>query len=312
MEEGARAGDCTSGDLISFRYQRNGESMSIQWSNWTLADSSFVHASGRKMLGNYGLRLAVRYDTHVWRQQGPVPMIILTSSAVTLIKPTSIFAGFGIPESTSPFQITQYANRTEVVFDVALSPGAMQEIETARNGAGLDLNLRINGVITCGPDSARADDLIHICINQSDWLRVLDECGFGKTLLFEIPLNIEVVSDAELVATEFESARRHLNLGHYQEVVAACRRAIERLNQCLGHDGTLATARSVKGDGKRSLTIFERELLIRGTAMDFASLAHHADHVQARPFDRLDATMMLGLTAALANTALGRAQSREL
>lgn len=288
------------------------EHMSITSSGWILADCSLGHVGGRPTLGGHAIQFTIKFDTKPWTRNSPAPVVSLEQARLAMTKPSSVLVGFAIPDSVCAINISQYANTAHVTFSILLNRAAMHEIESVRNGAGVEMMLSLIGTIDDGEQRQHTQDSISVPLNQSDWLRLLNECGYAKSLMFEVPVFTEAELDTSSVTSSLRSAQQHLSLGHYQEVVAACRQAIEALNGALGQDTALNAARSAKGDAKRSLSITERELLVRGAVADFCHLAHHANEAQGRPFDRFDATMILAITASLAGSALARHQLQSL
>jgi hypothetical protein len=80
---------------------------------------------------------------------------------------------------------------------------------------------------------------------------------------------------------------------------------LEQLTHALGEGPKLEAAWNQRRS--RDCTAEQRELSMRQSAINFAHLAHHpTDESSDASFDRNSAQMMLGITAALVSSAIGR------
>jgi hypothetical protein len=258
-------------------------------------------------MGGYGLRISIRFDIKNWPPSGSFPSVTLGHAVVAMRTRIESILGVAFPEALCPIRVTEHAYSQGLLFDLFLTRSAMEAIEIQRNGGDVVLKLDLLAQVSLEGERESNCDQILCRVGQSDWLRALAECGYGRSLLFEIPLmpNAENVAE-DAVAAELSRASAQMARGHYQEVVGICRRVMERLNAHLNEADALAQARSMRGEEKRSLNISQRELMIRAAAIDYAHYAHHADRGSDHAFDRLDATMILAVTAALVGAALQR------
>jgi hypothetical protein len=181
----------------------------------------------------------------------------------------------------------------------------MEDIERARVGQGLVLSMRIHGTAWHEGKAEALQAVIDCRISQSDWLVALDQSGYGRTLLFEVPLPASSAATAPSPAKYLQRAKAHLLKGHYDEVVSTCRLALESLST--GSDAVDAQAKAMrefKGNPK-ALSLQQRELVLRQVAMNYTHLAHHHENdMELGRYDRSTATMVLGVTAALVSRAV--------
>lgn len=104
---------------------------------------------------------------------------------------------------------------------------------------------------------------------------------------------------------------RLLVQGHYSDVVAACRLALEGLTKSLGQKADQNAALQMHRSDKQQLDLAQRELVMRQALTDFTNLAHHTTGVSmGELFDRNAAQLALESTAALISSALRRRAMR--
>lgn len=279
--------------------------MSLSFSSRAIADVRFSSVHGTKMAGGFGLRLSVVFNVQPWPGDGERPIVCLAPAFVSIVGAEALGVGYAIPEVTIPFRVSSYPSEMGLLFDLLLSHGAMEAVERSRAGQGVVLSMRIHGTAWHEGKAEALQTVIDCRISQSDWLAALDQSGYGRALLFEVPLPASSAATAPSPAKYLQRAKAHLRKGHYDEVVATCRLALESLSD--GSDATDAQARAMrefKGNPK-ALSLEQRELVLRQVAMNYTHLAHHHESdMELGRYDRSTATMVLGVTAALASRAV--------
>jgi hypothetical protein len=282
--------------------------MSISWnSTYVIADARLARLYGQRLAGGYGLRLGVEFDVANWTQDQPFPVVVFLPATVTVTTPATagVVLGKAFPELPVLFSVNQHsAARRPMSFDIALSPSAMEVIEGARNGEGLSFSIAIQAEVRRGEATSIAHEQASASFTVSDWLQVLDQCGYGRSMVFEIPL-LESAT-AETPATRLlQSARNHFLSGQYAQAVGECRLVLETLTRELGQGQQLIDATNLHKSKKRDLDLEQRELLLRQTAVDYSHPAHHTDAgLPADLFDRRSAQMLLAVTATLVSAAI--------
>lgn len=210
--------------------------------------------------------------------------------------------GVAFPESPVLIQSVKYSNSRQSQFEIQLSASSLAAIENLRNGGDLSFKLQLRGMASDLQNSESVQDEIQIPVSQSDWIKHLKQAGFVDTLLFEIPVPPTSTNDALKTAVDHLKKARDLFLaGHYDETVAKCRLALDKVKA-----GTNQEERQLKavkafksGDGQQMRTE-ERLLLLREAAAHFTQLAHHDLSVdEISQYSRADSLAVLGVTAAL-------------
>lgn len=276
--------------------------MSITWKHGRIiADTRFNSVHGGLIADGCQIRLSVEFRVHPWHDL-PLPVVRLAPAPVSLLGEQEILLGYAIPESTIPFSVTQNGSTSCVLHDLALSPGAMERIEASRTGGqSLILRLKLHGEVWIGHDAAPLHDAIECRISQSDWLTALEQCGHGQYLLFEVPVLASRDPRAPTSTKYLQQAKEQFAKGHFDDVVAVCRKALEAaIDATQTQDAQQAATKLFKSGKDKELGLEQRELVIRQAVMNLTHLAHHhepgADVVR---FDRSAAAMVLGMTSSI-------------
>ena len=163
--------------------------------------------------------------------------------------------------------------------------------------------IKLQAEVRRGPEIQIAFEDLTGTFNISQWIAALEQTGYGRSLLFEVPIPSEQAGLENSIRL-LEAARGFLASGHYSEVVAKCRMVLEGLTLELNEGPALKAAREAQ---KPVRTVLQRELLMRQAAIDFAHLAHHPPVVSLDvAFDRNAAQMMLGIAAALVSSSMAQ------
>lgn len=277
---------------------------SISWMSRIVADAEFSGLHGCPAIGGYGALVSVNFSVKNWDLDKPAPQVELAHAPIKTNG--NRLVGFAVPETVIPFTAGRYAQSIGTLFQLVLSNSAIEELERIRNGGDIALTLGLRGLVTCAGDAQRIHDDVTCRINQSEWLKFLDVCGYGPTLLFEIPLPLDAAVPVTNAQKELSRARQHLLQGHYQEVVAACRLVLESLTEQLQEGEELESAKKLRGDDRNAMTTLQRELMIRQAAINYAHVAHHPNGSTDPLFDRSNAIMLLGIAASLVANGLRR------
>lgn len=277
--------------------------MGISWNNRTIADARLTGVHGGRLAGGYALRLGVEFDVLNWNEADPLPQVLMAPARVWLHGQAGLSLGLAYPETIQPFTVSQHAGKRGVLFDLQLTQQAMEALERLRNGQGVSLAIKLQAEVRRGPEIQIAWEDLTGTFNISQWIAALDQAGYGRTLLFEVPIPSEPAGLG--IAMELlETARGFLASGHYPEVVSKCRMVLESLTQELDEGPAIKAARDAQ---KQDRTALQRELMMRQAAIDFAHLAHHPTGISLdEAFDRNAAQMMLGTAAALVSSAMSR------
>ena len=277
--------------------------LGISWYSRTIADARLASVHGSRLAGGYALRLGVEFDVLNWNEDGPIPLVLMAPARVSLQGQTGVSLGLAFPETIQPFTVSQYAGKRAALFDLPLTQQAMQALERLRNGQGVSLAIKLQAEVRRGPEIQIAFEDLTGTFNISQWIAALEQTGYGRSLLFEVPIPSEPAGLENSIRL-LEAARGFLASGHYSEVVAKCRMVLEGLTKELNEGPAIKAAREAQ---KLDRTVLQRELMMRQAAIDFSHLAHHPTGVSLdEAFDRNAAQMMLGMTAALVSSSMAR------
>lgn len=265
-----------------------------------IADTRLAGVSGMPIAGGYLLKLTVEFTVMNWDFPDR-PTVIFAPARVYMKGNEGLQLGLAVSETVQPFTVSNYSGTRAACFDLFLSQAAMETVEKRRDGQGVSLSIKLHGEIRLAGDVHLIYDDVHGDVNLVQWLGALEQAGYGRSVLFEVPIPSQ--PEAAGTAVELlEAARQHFSRGHYPDAVSKCRMVIEGLTAALGQDDLLKAALATSKQGR---TREQRELVMRQAAMDFSSLAHHPTGVsQDELFDRKAAQMMLGMTAALVSSGL--------
>lgn len=273
--------------------------MSITWNSRIVADASFRGVHGFQAAGAYLLRLSVGFAVTNWPQDELTPTVFLTAAAVQVERGgQALLLGHAIPETPVPFRIGAYSQPAATFYELLLTHAAIEAVERLRGGEGIQFRLKIQTHLTKGAETLVTHNEVLCSVPQSDWIAILERMGYRRTLLLELP--IPRGDEGSVPQRHLEAAHSHMLRGQYEDAVASCRKALEGWTTQRAEGEAVKKARDTKRGASRSLTLYERELLVRDAATNFADLSHHADDVaNAENYGREDAAMMVAVTAAI-------------
>ncbi len=276
--------------------------MGINLINRIIAETRLAGVHGERLAGGYCIGLKIEFSVLNW-DDATAPDVLFAPARIYIVEGQArLLLGMAFPETIQPFTVGKHAARRECVFSLPLTQQAMEAVERRRDGGDVLLAVKLDAEVRTGADSQAVHDLVQGQLNVAQWIAALEQAGYGRSILFEIP----IPANEELGATlnQLETARQLLVQGHYADAVAKCRVVVEGITHQLGQRDALVTARQLQ---KQSRTLEQRELVMRQAAMDFASVAHHADGASAKEdFSRSAAQMMLSITSALVASAVSR------
>lgn len=281
--------------------------MSLCWNSRIIAEARLARVHGQRIAGGFGLRLGLDFSVTNWTEDSQFPLVLLLPSTALLGGSQPLVLGRAHPETPQPFTISQHSSGPRgALFDLALSPAAMDALERARNGAGVSLTVKLQAEIRRGSEVLIAHDDVTATFTVSDWLVALEQCGYGRSMLFEVPLP-ESATGEEPWTKLLGNARGQFLQGNYAQTVASCRMVLESLTKELKQEDKIKASKTQHKTDRTALSVDQRELVLRQAAIDYSSLAHHVDGgVPDELYGRRSAQMLLAMTAALVSSALGR------
>jgi len=277
-----------------------------------VAEPAFLGLSGSPAAGAYLLRFSISLQVKEWpEKEGLVLELIRARVSVNGESGNTILLGFAEPEAPLVLRVGQYSYPSNVLLDCLAQPSALEVIEELRRGGDLIFTLQLQAMSRFERETACSQDSLPCRVNQKDWLGVLGEAGYGRSLLFEVPIpNADATVELGPGVDLLNLARSHLINGYYDEAVAACRRAIESLEAALNQKQMRRSSIQAYQSNKEKMTKLQRECLLREAVIHFTHPTHHAPKGGAEErISRQDAIMTVGITAALFSTALSHAGS---
>ena len=283
--------------------------MSLCWNSRIIAEPSLARIHGFKVAGGFGFRLGLEFGVPAWdvSKVGPMPTVLFYPAAVQVGETEPYALGRAFSETAQPFRVTEFGSAPNgVLFDIVLSPAAMEHLERTRVGRGMTVKMRLQVEARRDGEVQVISDDVSKSFNQSDWLAALEQAGFGRTMLFEVPIPEGVVGDEHWYRL-LERARLEFLRGQYSAAVSSCRLVLESLTDNLAQTAALQDANDLKK--KRDRTLVQRELVLRHAAMEFSNPSHHVDSgLPDDIYDRRNAQMLMGITASLVASTLARVE----
>lgn len=219
-----------------------------------------------------------------------------------------------------PFWITTYPqHRTDhVTVYTDLAPDQIEALEEYRSGAGLNFSLSIMALAERQGDVGAKSDQIVFTVNQSAWLDILKQVGYGDFLLFEIPALPVATTETDYLVC-LKEARQHLWLGQYDDAVEDCRKALacywkaHTLDKSITQSehsfcakkntptsSTDDTAQPENKDSYRNgMVKHERLLFLHRATKHFADASAHREGKPRQPFTRREAVGVMSIVGAL-------------
>lgn len=283
--------------------------MSLTYNGTIFADVALVSIAGRSGAGFY--RISFKCQLQFPAQNSPGARIQEFRCAVLVRSSTNNMEshlGEAFTEFAVVLETKRSAWKSDIFFCLDLSALQIEKIEELRNGGDLNFRLMISAVVhpVAGEALAAHETGLSLEVNQRSWLDALAAAGYGRFLLFEIPFP-NSRGDTTRAVKDLEKAKEHYVLGHYDEAVAGCRKAIESLTADLDDESRVRAARDAyftSRDLREDMSIGDRILFLRET---IRHLAHPAAHGGSREhYGRPEASLMLGSTAAVIAHALSR------
>lgn len=197
-----------------------------------------------------------------------------------------------------PVRSYPHAHPTHAVFTLELDADRLEAIEAARNGGDLMLQLTWLSTIADSAGTVHHDNRPEpFEINQASWIKVLNQLGYAKLMLLEVPLFDGLGPSFSEAAKHLRKVKAAMLPGEYREAVGCCRDVIEALTQPLGDKDEHMT--KLVGN-TRELDKAGRLRLLRQALKVLTHPARHADEVAAAiEWTRTDAVTVITMTAAV-------------
>jgi hypothetical protein len=264
---------------------------------WIFADWTVKAVRGEHGVGCYRLLL----DVELAFKERPLEKRVLFTDVLGLITASGV-GGKGFLATMTPagapvvLYTLPHSTTHQMSLVANLLAAQVESLETLRRGGELELTIDLRGQAQeQGQPESVSDSQIHR-IPQGAWMGVLEQMGYGRSLLFEIPLP----GDEKLARPleHLEAAHKAMLRGEWRHTVALCRDVLEALKVALtsgeGEEVEEATARCEAMSKAKRFSEVEKAL------RQVANLAKHDDaFAQGTEWERRDARALLGAVAAL-------------
>ena len=202
--------------------------------------------------------------------------------------------------------VGKYSGSYPVVMVSDLSLQQLEAIESIRLGKGLTFGAKLSMTWSgrihnrVGLIRLPSDHLSHH-VNQGTWSEILQQMGFRRVMLLEIPVPDERTSpELAEAAAHLAKAQQALDRGEYREAVGCCRDVLESLSVALGDSDNQDPEVQSLFKNTRSMDKEARLRVLRRALKNLSHPARHADEVSAQiDWNRSDATSAITMIAAL-------------
>ena len=175
-------------------------------------------------------------------------------------------------------------------FRLYVSSCTFEEMEAARNGADALFYLKACGTVeTPERSKQKGVEEIRLEIPRSNWIKLLEEAGYEKTIFFEIGM-----PDALALAPalkHMKDAQAAFGEGRYGDAVARCREVLDSVIENRGCPWKEAT----NDDLRRKMSVEDSFRLSWCTIRQITHTTHHRNKMKAE-FTRPMAQYVLGTT----------------
>lgn len=260
------------------------------------ASGHFKQVQGRHGLGFYRLTFIVNLNIDPSDATLGDRLIGLVADIVVGGQP----AGRATPVPNQlPILPSNYSFERQLNLELDLDRGQIEAIETIRNGGDLTFNVALYTTLSDPAGQLRqVTPAVGYPVNQGVWLGVLEQMGYQKTMLIEVPIpDAQQFLELAAAAVSLAQAQQAMARGDYREAVGVCRDVMDKINSALKDDDNLEDFTNLKLKTKA-----DRVRLLRRAVRVFTHPAHHGDDVAARfEWNRIDAASTISIVAALLN-----------
>ncbi|MEO6917624.1 MAG: hypothetical protein ABI171_01005 [Collimonas sp.] len=286
--------------------------MSLNHGSRIIANPKVQYVSGKKGIGIYQLCFGIQFGIPSWPNESNTAILRNVRLRISAGAKHSDLHFLGMAETASSFTIqpNQHSQQQELLFELNLTPQQLFALDEIQNGAGLYFTVHLYGETVGMSGTLPAHDDINHHVTLSDWARVLHELNYADILVIGVALP-RVMQDSKMypAVTLIRQANEDLHSGRYDAVVTRCRLALDSVYAAMTEKESVNVAIEKFKTKKRTMTKFERELLIVEAARHYTQPAHHVDDDDGNPewYSRSDALLILGVAAAAVCSAVSRA-----
>lgn len=296
---------------------------SLNYSNMIVTGVVCRNVSAYPVVGSHRLVFELEFDLRKW---GKGHAAYVTSLRL-VVKLNGVVLGTALPEEEDflPPVEPEALNTVTVQrrFAITMDHRMLDEIERERKASDLLFEMEVLGTgalcrlqngtpreTTPVGEFTYAEPLafgqrvvkakLYHQVPQSGWVKLLDQMGYARTLLYEIPMPQGEDDGLKEAIAHFESARHSFLSGYYKEAVARLRESLESAQTTIGVGGQRPIwTKAAEDKTRRAMQLQERFLLVWHDTRHLTQLAHHG-----RDCSREEAHYILGMGALALSLAL--------
>ena len=266
-------------------------SLRINHNGMTIYELTTSKLTGREALGSFGFVLSMNFQQS--RTDEVINVERLWCSVGFNLGLEMILPRVECSEGSFSTSV-DYQNDQRLFFEFVLTGQQLETIE-ARRGDG-DLALKIGlraSTRTTGEETVQTLSDESLTVPREEWLKALENSGYRKTLLFELP----VAHMDDHADTLVHRAQYLIDTGLYKEAVIQCRHIIEHVEELRGDKQASMNANKDSQDRvkRMDMSVEARMLSMREYVKNICQLGGHG-HEQ---FTRSQARAVLAMTLAL-------------
>ncbi len=205
------------------------------------------------------------------------------------------------------YEASTYVSERQAPMEVELDWERLEAIERIRLGGDVMLSVALRARIFTGTEFQEVDDTLSLTINQGTWVKTLNELGYSRIMLLEVPIpDSQERPELAQAVSDLAGAQQALIQGHYREAVGQCRDVLESLGLALKDSDEHSPQIDALFTGSRSMDKAARLRVLRQAAKLVTHPAKHRDEVTAEiEYGRVDAVSLIAIAAALLPMAHG-------
>jgi hypothetical protein len=281
--------------------------MSFTFNGNIIADLTMRSISGTPGIAFHRLVFSCDISVYAWQS---LDAVVQDLRGDVFVRPSSgleTLLGSVQPDSAYVIDTRETAYQSQLNFFIDLDRRRLEAVEELRKGGDLSFRLVVAGIADAasrhGPRRVH-DSGLSLSVNQRTWIDTLKNMQYGQYLLFEIPVpHAEAAGELKRACEYFEKAREQFWIGHYDESVGDCRKALESLSASLGDKEEVKRVKDAyfaKKDQREDMSIRERLLFLREVTKHMTHPAAHGVDPQSQgAYDNRDARLVLAMTAIL-------------
>jgi hypothetical protein len=281
-------------------------------SNRIVLDINQVNVYGDKGVGVYQLIFHTNFFIKSWKEK---ECLIRDLKAEVNIKDhDNSYHFLGIASPKEAF-VTKTFPESDIESDLnlvlLLYPHQVELIEKIRNSQDFFFKLKYSAETHARSLEDQANSVNSrtdaeektIPITQSTWINCLESMGYGKYLLFEVPIPEAIDGRiSKNIFNELKSSQQHFFQGHYNVTVSKCRNVLELLEKLLSDNNSISKSMNqfLESKSRTKMNKEDRFYFIRKAVYHFTHLAHHSEERgNITHFNRIEAQQILSITTSV-------------